>query len=96
MTSTTASISTMIQLVPLVLAFAAGSASAHGEVKCPAHPKSEWKPHTELHQKLTKEGWVVRRMEMTSTCYEVYAKDPQGKRIEAFFDPVTFARVEEK
>jgi hypothetical protein len=87
---------TIARIVPLLLAFAVGSASAHGDVKCPVHPKSEWKPHTELEKKLTKEGWVVRRMEKTDTCYEVYAKDPQGKRIEAFFDPVTFERVEEK
>lgn len=88
--------STLATLAPLLFAFATGAASAHGDVKCPAHPKSEWKPHAELQQKLTGEGWVVRRMEATATCYEVYAKDPQGKRIEAFFDPVTFARVEEK
>jgi hypothetical protein len=83
-------------LAPLILVFAAHAAFAHGEVKCTTQPKSAWKPHTELEQKLTKEGWVIRRMAMTASCYEVYAKDPQGKRIEAFFDPVTFARVEEK
>ena len=81
---------------PLLMALAAGSAQAHGDIKCPAHPKAEWKPHAELQQKLKKEGWVIRRVEKTATCYEVYAKDPQGKRIEAFFDPVTFERVEEK
>jgi len=75
---------------------ACSSAFAHGKVECPEHPKAEWRPHTELQQKLEKEGWVVRRMEKTPTCYEVYAKDPQGKRIEAFFDPKTFERVEER
>jgi hypothetical protein len=88
--------STFAKLLPLLLACAVNSAWAHGDVKCTTRPKSEWKPHTELHEKLTKEGWVVRRMEATASCYEVYAKDPDGKRIEAFFDPVTFARVEEK
>lgn len=34
-------------------------------------------------------------MELTPTCYEVYAKTPQGDRIEAFFDPKTFERVED-
>lgn len=82
-------------IVALVLAFAASSAAAHGDVKCTSRPKSEWRPHTELQQKLVAEGWVIRRMEATAYCYEVYAKDPQGKRIEAFFDPVTFKRVEE-
>lgn len=84
------------KLAPLALVLAVNGAWAHGDVKCTTRPKSEWKPHTELHEKLTKEGWVVRRMEATASCYEVYAKDPDGKRIEAFFDPVTFARVEEK
>jgi hypothetical protein len=81
--------------LPLLLALSAGAASAHGDVKCTTKPKSEWKPHEELAQKLTKEGWQIRRMEATNSCYEVYAKDPKGKRVEAFFDPVTFARVEE-
>ena len=88
------SILTRIAL-PLLLALAAGTASAHGDVKCTTKPKSEWKSHEELAEKLKKEGWVIRRMEATSSCYEVYAKDPKGKRVEAFFDPVTFARVEE-
>ena len=87
---------TAFKLAPLVLALAFNGALAHGEVKCTTLPASQWKPHTELQQKLTREGWVIRRIEKTATCYEVYAKDPQGKRIEAFFDPVTFARVEEE
>jgi hypothetical protein len=82
-------------ILPLILALAAGGASAHGNVKCTTQPKTEWKPHTELEAKLVKEGWTIRRMEATTSCYEVYAKDPKGKRVEAFFNPVTFERVEE-
>lgn len=87
-------ISPFAKLAPLVLAFAVSSAWAHGDVKCKAYPKEQWKPHTELQAKLVKEGWTVRRMEKTATCYEVYAKNPKGKRVEAFFDPVTFEQVE--
>lgn len=82
-------------LMTLALALAAGAASAHGDVKCTTRPKTEWKSHDELARKLASEGWQIRRMEATKSCYEVYAKDPKGKRVEAFFDPVTFARVEE-
>lgn len=82
-------------LAALALAASAGSALAHGKVECPPHPKSEWRPHTELEQKLIKEGWKIRRMEKTDTCYEVYAKTPDGKRVEAFFDPKTLERVQE-
>jgi hypothetical protein len=86
----------LIKLSPLMLVVAIHAASAHGDVKCTTLPRAAWKPHTELADKLTKEGWIIRRMEQTATCYEVYAKDPQGRRIEAFFDPVTLARVEQK
>ncbi|MDT7834288.1 PepSY domain-containing protein [Aquabacterium sp. OR-4] len=82
-------LATWLLLVPL-------GARAHGDVKCAPVPKAEWRPHTELERKLTGEGWVVRRMVATDTCYEVYAKDPQGKRIEAFFHPKTFERVDPK
>lgn len=78
----------------LLALFAAG-ASAHGDVRCePKVPRGEWRPHTDLHKKLTDEGWVVRQMKETPTCYEVYAKDPKGKRVEVFFHPKTFERVE--
>lgn len=83
------------KLVPLAFVLAAGSAWAHGDVKCTKEPKTAWRPHTELQAKLEKEGWQVRRMEQTTSCYEVYGKDPKGKRVEAFFNPVTFERVEE-
>ncbi|MDR2333411.1 PepSY domain-containing protein [Diaphorobacter ruginosibacter] len=82
-------------LCAAVLALCANAASAHGNVQCKEYPKSEWRPHTELQDKLVKEGWTVRRMEKTDTCYEVYGKDPKGKRVEAFFDPKTLERVEE-
>lgn len=83
------------KLIPLIIAVLASNAWAHGNVKCTTLPKEQWKPHTELEAKLVKEGWQIRRMEKTDSCYEVYAKDPKGKRVEAFFNPVTFERVEE-
>ncbi len=87
--------SIIVKLMAIATLMSASSVWAHGDVKCTKLPKSQWKPHTELQEKLTKEGWQIRRMEQTTTCYEVYAKDPKGKRVEAFFNPVTFERVEE-
>jgi len=84
----------LIRLAPLVFALAANAAWADGGGKCPVIPKEEWRPHTELVKKLEESGWKVRRVEKTPTCYEVYGMDPQGKRVEAFFNPKTFERVE--
>lgn len=76
------------------LLLAVGAARADGDGRCPAIPKNEWKPPAELQRKLVEEGWRVRRIEATALCYEVYAVDPQGQRVEAFFHPQTFERVE--
>ena len=85
----------ILNLIPLAFMAFTASAWAHGDVKCTTQPKEQWKPQAELRAKLAKEGWQIRRVEVTSSCYEVYAKDPKGKRVEAFFNPVTFERVEE-
>ena len=90
------STSSTLAVLAAALLLANGQALAHGDVKCPKHPKEEWKPHTELQRKLEGDGWAIRRMERTDTCYEVYGKDPPGKRVEAYFDPKTFERVEPK
>jgi hypothetical protein len=86
---------TAVVLAGSMLGLACSSAFAHGDVRCePKVPRAEWRSHNDLHRKLTEEGWVIRQMKETPTCYEVYAKDPKGKRVEGFFHPKTFERVE--
>lgn len=50
----------------------------------------------ELQRKLVAEGWRVRQVKTFDTCYEVYGFDAKGERIEAFFNPRTFERLEDK
>jgi len=76
-----------------VMWLASCQAFAHGNVRCPEHPKAEWQAQDQLQQKLQSEGWQVRKIETTKHCFEVYAKDSQGKKVEAFFDPKTLERV---
>ena len=66
---------------------------AHGSVRCPESPKAEWQAQDQLRQKLQNEGWQVRKIEISKNCFEVYAKDSQGQKVEAFFDPKTLDRV---
>ncbi|MGE0312816.1 MAG: PepSY domain-containing protein [Lautropia sp.] len=81
-----------IAAIALVVPF--GAARAHGDVTCTKAPRTEWRSQDELQKKLVAEGWKIRRIAMTASCYEVYAKTPDGRRIEAFFDPATLRRVE--
>ena len=72
------------------------AAHAHGDVQCDAPPKAEWKPQMELHKQLTEQGWRVRQVKTYNNCYEVYGLDDKGARVEAFFHPKTFERVQPK
>jgi len=75
---------------------AAQGAWAHGDVDCPNLPKEEWKPQMDLQKKLSTEGWRIRQVKVFNTCYEVYGFDAKGERVEAFFNPKTFERIQPK
>jgi hypothetical protein len=45
---------------------------------------------------LKEKGWQVRRIKEDGGCYEVYALDETGQRVEAYFHPVTLAPVPTK
>ncbi|VWX61040.1 Peptidase propeptide and YPEB domain-containing protein [Burkholderiales bacterium 8X] len=83
----------------MVLSAAAAPAFAqivdHDTVRCEAMPKAEMKPQMELQRKLTDEGWKVRQVKNFNGCYEVYGFDAAGRRVEAFFNPKTFAKIGE-
>lgn len=77
----------------LPLAFAvAAPASATGKMTCGA-PQAKWKSLAALQQRLTRQGWQVRKAKVDGGCYEVYGTDPKGSRVEAYFHPVTFEKL---
>jgi hypothetical protein len=53
-------------------------------------PVADWQPREALQKKLEGDGWKVRRIKSDDGCYEVYAIDDQGRRIEAAYNPKTF------
>lgn len=52
-----------------------------------------WQAQEKLTAKLKEQGWDVRRIKVDGGCYEVYALDGSGKRVEAYFHPRTLAPV---
>jgi len=59
-------------------------------------PESQWKTKEALIAKLEKQGWTIRRIKVEDGCYEAYATDENGNRVEAYFDPSTLAKVKGK
>ena len=72
--------------------FAPAPVLASGKMTCNA-PKAQWKAQGQLVQRLTKQGWKVRKAEVDGGCYEVYGITPQGDNVEAYFHPVTFEKL---
>jgi hypothetical protein len=83
--------STRLALAALLLS--AGAAQAHGGATCDAGPKEKWQSQELLQKQLTDKGWQVRRVRIDGGCYEVYAVDDKGQRLEAYFHPLTLERV---
>lgn len=65
---------------------------AHAGEKCDV-PAAEWQPREALASKLKAMGWDVRSIKTEDGCYEAYAVDAKGEKIEAYFNPKTLERV---
>ena len=76
----------------LALAFA-GPAFAHGFDTCTQEPKDKWKPQAEAEDAAKAAGYSVTRSKIEGSCYEVYAKDKDGKKYELFYNPVDLSLV---
>ena len=74
-------------------AFAALPAQATGLATCDSGPMEKWQRPSALERKLVDMQWKVRRIKVDGGCYEVYAMNEKGQRVEAYFHPVTLAPV---
>jgi hypothetical protein len=81
-------IAATILVISASLAVAA-SAQATGLATCDSGPKDSWQPQQKLEKMLTDRGWKINRVKEDGGCYEVYAVNEKGQRVEAYFHPKT-------
>lgn len=81
-----------VAIVATMLA-AASSAQATGRATCNSGAQAGWQSEDMLRQKLTAQGWSIRRIKIDGGCYEVYAVNEKGQRVETYFHPVTLDHV---
>lgn len=82
-----------VALAVVAAVLAAGSASASGLVECNTTDASKYQAKDALEKQLVGDGWKVRKIEIDEHCYEVYGTTPDGDKVEAFFNPVTFEKL---
>ncbi|MCE7901768.1 MAG: PepSY domain-containing protein [Gammaproteobacteria bacterium PRO9] len=69
---------------------------ATGLATCDSGSPDTWQAQSVLEKQLTDKGWKVRRIKVDGGCYEVYAINDKGEKVEAYFHPVTLAPVPTK
>lgn len=50
-------------------------------------------PVEALQSKLEADGWEVKKIKVDEGCYEAYAINSDGQRVEAYFNPQTFELI---
>jgi hypothetical protein len=83
----------LLLAVVTVVSTVGSLAHATGLATCDSGPQTGWQPQETLQKRLSDQGWQVRRIKIDGGCYEVYAIDNKGQRVEAYFHPVTLASV---
>jgi hypothetical protein len=68
-------------------------ANATGLATCESGNREAWQTQEKLTAALKDKGWQVRRIKEDGGCYEVYALNEKGERVEAYFHPRTLAPV---
>lgn len=58
--------------------------------RCTDKPKSKWISVDAMVKKIKAAQYSVDVFKITSgRCYEIYGRDPSGRRVEVYFHPVT-------
>lgn len=68
------------------LSLGANASTYNGE--CTNRPKAEWKSTADVKTHFQGQGYTVGKVKVGGSCYEVYARDKAGNKVELFVNPV--------
>jgi hypothetical protein len=60
---------------------------------CSTAPKAKWQPQSTLETQLKAEGLNVRQIKVEKGCYEVYATDKDGKKLNLAYNAETLEKL---
>lgn len=83
----------LIVATALLSAFTFSAARAEEKFDCGSAPQDKWMTEDAMKEKAKTLGLDVRQVKVEDGCYEVYAIDDKGNRVEAVFNPETGERV---
>ena len=68
---------------------------AMADAGCSTAPTSQFKPKATLEAQLKSEGLEVRQIKIEDGCYEVYAIDNAGKKINLAYNAETLVKLDD-
>ena len=74
----------------------AGLAQASGGAHCVVAPDAQWKSLQDVKTAAEALGYKVRRIKVDDNCYEAYALNSRGQRVEVYFHPVSLKIIKEE
>ena len=77
----------------IVTAFASTAFAEGNEKGCTSEPKANWQSQDAMKAKAKGMGLDVRGVKVEGSCYEVYAMNKSGKKMEIVFNPVTLEQA---
>ncbi|PIP96005.1 MAG: hypothetical protein COW00_06895 [Bdellovibrio sp. CG12_big_fil_rev_8_21_14_0_65_39_13] len=72
----------------LVTVMCLWGSSAFAKKNCTEEPKSKWMTEEAFKEKVSKEGYIIKKFKQPGSCYEIYGKNAKGESVEVYFNPV--------
>ncbi|MGB7317681.1 MAG: PepSY domain-containing protein [Planktotalea sp.] len=80
----------MSKIIASVIAVTLLSAPAFASgKKCDSPSQDQWMSKAELTSMYAEKGYDVKNLKSEDGCYEIYALDAKGKRVELLVDPMS-------
>ena len=87
------SINSLIIIALSAVSFSAFASS--GDESCTGEPKSKWMSTKDVRAMYEQRGYDVKRIKSEGSCYEVYTKDKDGKKLELLVNPADGSQARE-
>ena len=85
-----------LAIFAMMLGLPAVPANASGGAHCTVTASAEWKSPADVKAAAEALGYKVRRVKVDDGCYEAYAFNRSGQRVEVYFHPVSLKIVKEE
>ena len=83
----------VLSLAALALALGVGS-PAFAAGACSTAPEAQWQPQAKLETMLQTDGFKIRQIKVEKGCYEVYATDKAGARVNLAYNAETLQKLD--